>query len=240
MQAGQPTSNRCRGGSGVISQCFNSEMSLLSSRPRLPKINYDDLHMLTLQMQHTILWIMSPSLRLSSRFVILNGVWRLVSFARSSRTMLPRVPVAVTQALTSLYSISRCHWGCFLQQQWNGVLVIINNKTIMQSKKCKSRNVFKKMAYNWSTSISFTLAGGSGNDVITDYVNPLCAKPNFVVTSLSHACYTTVLIQTPLLMERALSTWLCGWLCHSYTSRMGMCNFFNRNYSFLDIHLLWG
>ena len=33
-------------GSGVISQCFNSEMSLNSSRPWLPKINYDDLHML--------------------------------------------------------------------------------------------------------------------------------------------------------------------------------------------------
>ena len=32
------------------------------------------------------------------------------------------------------------------------------------------------MAYHWSTSTSFTLAGGSGNDVITDYVNPQLRK----------------------------------------------------------------
>ena len=71
-----------------------------------------------------------------------------------------------------------------------------------------------------------------------------CAKHNFMVTSLSCQCthaptYTTVLVQTPLLMEGVLSTWLYGRLCHSYTSRMGMCNLFFRNYFFLDIHLLW-
>ena len=71
-----------------------------------------------------------------------------------------------------------------------------------------------------------------------------CAKYNFVVPSLSCQCthaptHTTVLVQTPLPKERALSTWLCGRLCHSYTSRMGMCNLFFRNYLFLDIHLLW-
>ena len=32
------------------------------------------------------------------------------------------------------------------------------------------------MAYHGSTSTSFTLAGGSGNDVITDYVNPQMRK----------------------------------------------------------------
>ena len=32
------------------------------------------------------------------------------------------------------------------------------------------------MAYHGSTSTSFTLAGGSGNDVITDYVNPQLRK----------------------------------------------------------------
>ena len=71
-----------------------------------------------------------------------------------------------------------------------------------------------------------------------------CAKHNFVVTSLScqgtlAPIYTTVLVQTALLMEGALLTWLCGRLCNSYTSRMGMCNLFFRNYFFLDIHLLW-
>ena len=34
----------------------------------------------------------------------------------------------------------------------------------------------QKMAYHGSTSTSFTLAGGSGNDVITDYVNPQLRK----------------------------------------------------------------
>ena len=32
------------------------------------------------------------------------------------------------------------------------------------------------MAYHGSTCTSFTLAGGSGNDVITDYVNPQLRK----------------------------------------------------------------
>ena len=32
------------------------------------------------------------------------------------------------------------------------------------------------MAYHWSTSTSITLAGGSDNDVITDYVNPQLRK----------------------------------------------------------------
>ena len=34
----------------------------------------------------------------------------------------------------------------------------------------------KTVAYNGFTSTSFTLAGGSGNDVITDYVNPQLRK----------------------------------------------------------------
>ena len=34
----------------------------------------------------------------------------------------------------------------------------------------------KKMTYHGSTSTSFTLAGGSGNDVIIDYVNPQLRK----------------------------------------------------------------
>ena len=44
-----------------------------------------------------------------------------------------------------------------------------------RSKKWKTRT-FLKMAYHGSTSTSFTLAGGSGNDVITDYVNPQLRK----------------------------------------------------------------
>ena len=40
---------------GVISQCFNSERSLLSSRPWLHKINYDDLHMLSLKCTYDII-----------------------------------------------------------------------------------------------------------------------------------------------------------------------------------------
>ena len=143
MQAGQPTSNPCRGGSGVISQCFNSEMSLNSSRPWLPKINYDVLHVLTLEMQHTILWIMSPSLRLSSRFVILNGVWRLVScskFANNASSSSRRRAASIEELVVHI----SCHRGCFLQQLWNGVLVIINNKTMKRSKNWKTRKKNRK------------------------------------------------------------------------------------------------
>ena len=32
------------------------------------------------------------------------------------------------------------------------------------------------MAYHWPTTTSITLAGGGGNDVITDYVNPQLRK----------------------------------------------------------------
>ena len=52
----------------------------------------------------------------------------------------------------------------------------------------------KKMAYYGSTSTSFTLAGGSGNDVITDYVNPQLRKAQLrgnVNVVLVYACANT-------------------------------------------------
>ena len=109
--------------------------SVISSRSWLPKINYDDLRILTLKMQHPILWIMSPSLRLSSRFVILNGVWPLVScskfanYASSSsrrcdaRTEELVVHISLSSWMFSATAMKRC------------ISNYINNKTMKRSKK---------------------------------------------------------------------------------------------------------
>ena len=44
--ASRPPNLKPLSGGGVIFQCFNSERSLLSSRPWLPKIIYDNLHLI--------------------------------------------------------------------------------------------------------------------------------------------------------------------------------------------------
>ena len=73
----------------------------------------------------------------------------------------------------------------------------------------------EKMAYHGSTSTSFTLASRSGNDVITDYVNPQLRKAQLrgnVNVVLVYACANTQNGAQPnACANGALAVNLVGW-----------------------------
>ena len=79
--ASRRISNPFRLGGSLISQCFNSERSLLSSRPWLPKINYTDaLLYINIAFQNVIntifdtsfVWVTPGSLNVLSPLVVVS------------------------------------------------------------------------------------------------------------------------------------------------------------------------